>query len=217
MRDEAVGRGDVPGLGGVVKGVRAADLMTDEELLHELLGSGAQELIGKHGCDLEHLSKMTPRQAGESMQVRLFLAAVELGRRVLTKPLNRERPFASSRDILAAYGPKLRKKVDEEVWVILLDTKQRPVMEHQIAMGTPAGVSLGLREVFALAVRHGAASLVLVHNHPSGDPAPSPQDAEFTRRVTKAGKALEIHLLDHVIVAETAHFSFLDAGLIRED
>jgi DNA repair protein RadC len=197
-----------------MKGVRAADLMTDEELLHELLGSGARELIGEHGCDLRSLSKMTPREAGESIQARLFLVAVELGRRVMTAPMNRERPFTSSREIQAHFGPKLKWKVDEELWVVLLDTKQRPIKEHMLSFGTPNGVAIGLREVFALAVRHGAASMVLVHNHPSGDPTPSPEDAEFTRRAVEAGEMMELKVLDHVIVAGDSVFSFLDAGLL---
>ena len=84
-----------------------------------------------------------------------------------------------------------------------------------LANGTPAGVALGVREVFALAVREGGASMVLVHNHPSGDPTPSPEDAEFTRRVAEVGAAIELPLLDHVILGRDGAFSFLDAGLLK--
>jgi DNA repair protein RadC len=70
------------------------------------------------------------------------------------------------------------------------------------------------RQVFALAVREGAAAMILVHNHPSGDPSPSAEDLDFTRTVADAGRTLGLPLVDHVIVAHEGSFSFLDAGLL---
>jgi DNA repair protein RadC len=123
-------------------------------------------------------------------------------------------PYGSSRDVVAAYGRRLVDQVDERVIAVVLDTRQRPVAERLLATGDPLECAVGVRQVFALAVREGGAGILLVHNHPSGDPAPSPADVELTAALTAAGRALDLPLIDHVIVAQDGWFSFLDSGML---
>jgi DNA repair protein RadC len=115
-----------------------------------------------------------------------------------------------------AYGARLAELPDEVVLAVLLDVKQRPVAERVLARGGPAGCAVSARDVFALAVRESAVGVVLVHNHPSGDPAPSEADRACTAALASAGAALGIALVDHVILGRGRAFSFLDAGLLRD-
>jgi DNA repair protein RadC len=103
----------------------------------------------------------------------------------------------------------LRKEV---FCVLLLDAKHRKLREARISEGSLTASIVHPREVFAPAVRESAAALILVHNHPSGDPSPSPEDVELTRRLRQAGEIVGIRVLDHVIVGAEHHFSFVDAG-----
>lgn len=145
-----------------------------------------------------------------------LMAAIELSRRALSAPLNATTALRSSRDVLKAYDLRLADLADEHVLVVLLDVKQRPVAERVIARGGPAGCAISVRDIFALAVREAAVALVLVHNHPSGDPTPSDEDRALTEALCAAGAAIGLPLVDHVIVARGRAFSFLDAGMLPE-
>jgi DNA repair protein RadC len=96
--------------------------------------------------------------------------------------------------------------------VLLLDAKHRKLRDVQISEGSLTASIVHPREVFAPAVRDSAAAVILAHNHPSGDPLPSAEDVELTRRLRQAGEIIGIRVLDHVIVGAEAHFSFADAG-----
>jgi DNA repair protein RadC len=145
-----------------------------------------------------------------------LVAAIELSRRALCEPLHPANALRSSRDVLRAFDARLAELPDEVVLAVLLDVKQRPVAERMLARGGPSGCALAVRDVFAAAVREAAVGVVLVHNHPSGDPTPSEEDRAFTEALAKAGRTLGVPLVDHVIVARGRAFSFLDAGLLGE-
>ncbi|MDP3274069.1 MAG: DNA repair protein RadC [Deltaproteobacteria bacterium] len=145
-----------------------------------------------------------------------LIAAGALSARALCEPLAHRTVLRSSRDVHAAYFAKLASQPDEQVLAVLLDVKQRPVAERTLARGGPTGCAVSIRAVFALAVREGAAGVVLVHNHPSGDPTPSDDDLSLTRHVRQAGSLLDLPLVDHVILGRDGVFSFLDAGLLEE-
>ncbi len=197
----------------------AVDLMSDTEVLALLLGDDAplaRSLLSAHD-GVRGVARLgrgeLARDVGDRRAARL-VAAMELARRAAARPLARATPFRSSRDVVRAWGPRLVDAADERVLAVLLDAKRRPVAERLLAWGSVGSAPLAPRQVFALAVREGASAIVLVHNHPSGDPAPSPEDIAFTRRVAHAGGLLEVELLDHVIVGREGSFSFLDAGMI---
>jgi DNA repair protein RadC len=202
------------------------EALSDAELLALVLGTGrpgesvvalAARMLAEHGGarSLVHTGVgEIARDVGEARAARL-IGATELARRALTTPLDPRTPYASSRDVVSAFGPKLRDRVDEVVIAVLVDVRHRPVAERQLAFGGPSACAIGVRDVFALAVREGGAGVLLVHNHPSGDPTPSKDDVAFTHALLEAGDVLELPLLDHVIVARDGSFSFLDAGLLR--
>ena len=202
------------------------DVLSDAEVLSLALGRGRGDLtadaLGRHLLATHDGLRGLLRTSVGSLTLDLgphqatrLLAAWELARRVRGAAPPRRMPFTSSRDIVRCWSARMVDLPDECVLALVLDVKQRLIAERVLANGTPAGVALGVREVFALAVREGGASMVLVHNHPSGDPTPSPEDAEFTRRVAEVGAAIELPLLDHVILGRDGAFSFLDAGLLK--
>jgi DNA repair protein RadC len=109
----------------------------------------------------------------------------------------------------------------EKFWVLCLNRKNRLLKQVEITSGTATSSLAHPREVFRAAIRHGATAVVCVHNHPSGDPAPSAADVQVTRQLREAAKAVDIDLLDHVIVgrksvdpAGVGYYSFRDAGLL---
>jgi len=139
-------------------------------------------------------------------------AAVELGRRLHGRRLVAGERMQGPEQIHRHFHPRLRDCERERFMVILLDARHRILREVTISQGTLTASLVHPREVFRAAVRESAAALVLIHNHPSGDPAPSAEDREVTRRLSEAGHVMGIRVLDHVIVAERGYFSFCEAG-----
>lgn len=202
------------------------DVLSDTEVLALALGasrSGETELnlarsllathAGLRGVMRAGLGTLA-REIGERRAARL-VSAMELARRAMATPLVRSAPYRSSRDVVRAYGPRMLDATEERVLAVVLDAKQRPVAERELARGTSSTCALGVREVFALIVREGGTGLLLVHNHPSGDPTPSEADVNFTRDAIAASVLLDLLLVDHVIVARDGSFSFLDSGLLQ--
>jgi DNA repair protein RadC len=142
-------------------------------------------------------------------------AAVELGRRIVSTPWPRGVRLRTSREVYDALAPRLRDLRREVFLVILLDGRNRRMDEVRVSEGSLSASIVHPREVFLPAVRASAAALIVAHNHPSGDPRPSPEDREVTWRLSEAGELLGIRLLDHLIVGETAYWSFADEGALR--
>jgi len=140
------------------------------------------------------------------------VAALELGRRAASARVERGGIFRTSAEVFHDLRPRLAPLRKEVFCVLLLDAKHRKLREVQISEGSLTASIVHPREVFAPAVRACAAAVILAHNHPSGDPAPSPEDIELTRRLRQAGDIIGIRVLDHVIVGADGHFSFVDAG-----
>jgi DNA repair protein RadC len=202
------------------------EALSDTELLAMVLGaarpsntnlSAARALLHTHdglrGVARAGVGALS-RELGDRRAVRV-IAAVEIARRAAAVPLTRGVPYRSSRDVVRAFGPRLVDSPDELVIAVVLDARQRPVAERVLARGSASACAVGARQIFALAVREGGAGVLLVHNHPSGDPTPSGEDIEFTRNVIAAGRVLELPIVDHVIVAREGSFSFLDAGILE--
>jgi DNA repair protein RadC len=139
---------------------------------------------------------------------RRWEAAVELVRRALSATADRAGPFRCAADLFSRYRWLVSDYPVEVFLVVLLDVKHRFLKDVRVSTGILNGSLVHPREVFAPAVLERAASVVLVHNHPSGDPAPSAEDREVTRRLRSAGEIVGIPVLDHVIIGERSYFSF---------
>ena len=145
-------------------------------------------------------------------------AAFELARRGYAARTATADVIATSADAAAVFRSVLGENAEKEkFWALPLDTKRRPLSEPQmIAVGTLNGVNVHPRDVFSIAVRWNAHSVVVAHNHPSGSPQPSKRDVELTWGLYGAGKMMGIPLLDHVIITEKSHYSFADSGSLGE-
>jgi DNA repair protein RadC len=142
-------------------------------------------------------------------------AALELGRRLAREgPLERDR-IGSAADVYARCAPALRDLVQEEFRLLLLNTQHGILREITVTRGTVDGSLIHAREVFRPAIAESASSVILVHNHPSGDPTPSPDDLRVTLQLVEAGRILGIHVLDHVVVGDGRYVSFVERGLIE--
>jgi DNA repair protein RadC len=143
-----------------------------------------------------------------------LLGALEVGRRLAARPLAPGARLPSSQAVAAALRPRLAWSQVEQFLAIPLDAKNRAMGELRLAVGGLTACPVSPADVFRALLREAAAAVVFVHNHPSGEPAPSPEDVAITERLRRAGELLGVRVVDHVIIAREGHFSFLDAGLL---
>jgi len=144
-------------------------------------------------------------------------AALELGRRLAREgPAERAR-IEGPRDVYDRCAPALRDLAQEEFRLLVLNTQNHLVREVLITRGTVDTSVVHPREVFRAAIAENAAAVIFVHNHPSGDPTPSPQDRAVTAQLIDAGRLLGIAVLDHVIIGDAHYLSFVESGLIDRD
>ena len=143
-----------------------------------------------------------------------LLAAMELARRAREEPIVRGASLRASADIFGAFHERMRDLKKERFMTVMLDGKNRMIREDLVSEGILTASLVHPREVFSPAIRACAAGIVLVHNHPSGDPEPSPEDIEITKRLASVGELVGIRVLDHVIIGDGSYVSFLERGLI---
>jgi DNA repair protein RadC len=188
------------------------------ELLALLVGAGtaagtatevAQRLLRQGGGSLRRLGVMDPRKLEEIVGVGTataarLLAALELGRRAAAESLEEDEPVRGPADVFRRMGPRLRDLEQEEFHALLLNARHRVIREVPVTRGILDASLIHPREVFRLAVVEAAAGVILVHNHPSGDPTPSAEDRAVTRQLAEAGRALGIPVLDHIVVGDGA-------------
>jgi len=127
-------------------------------------------------------------------------AAIELGSRIARKQPEDRVLITSPQDVADQVQYKMATLEQEELWVLLLDSRNRLIQTDQLYRGSLNSSSVRPAEIYKSGIRHNAASLIIVHNHPSGDPAPSPEDVQLTRMLIEAGKMLEMPILDHIII-----------------
>jgi len=149
------------------------------------------------------------------MSAKRVVAAFALGRVMSECPLPRGQLLRSSHEIFEHYHPRMCLLEKEQFHIVMLDGKNRILREERISEGILTASLVHPREVFAPAIREAAAGLVLIHNHPSGDPEPSPEDREVTRRLVAVGELVGIRILDHVIVGDGRYVSFIERGLLE--
>ncbi|MFP4395716.1 MAG: RadC family protein [Anaerolineales bacterium] len=146
-----------------------------------------------------------------------IMGALELGRRLMAEAPQERYQIRSPADAAHLLLPMIGHKPQENFVVMYLDTRNR-VLDREILYKGSLNTSLvRVSEVFRGAVRRNCASLVVAHNHPSGDPSPSPEDIALTRRLVDAGKLLDIEVLDHLVIGQNRHFSLREHGIVFEE
>lgn len=204
-----------------------AQALTDAELLSLLIrvGTGSQNAVDLARCvlgtqsDLRSLSSRTPMELmrvkgiGPAKAVELF-AAFELGRRLQSSPGSTRVIIRSPDDVVRHLGPLLSNRRTEAFVVLVLQSDNSLKAEVELTNGTLNASLVHPREVYKAAIDHGAASIIVVHNHPSGNPTPSREDIEITHQLAEAGRIVGIPLHDHVIIAGQGHTSLAEQGVL---
>lgn len=200
--------------------------LSEIELLALVLGPGSSPAFGwqaalrlsRQAGSLSRLGELSYgelRAAGIGHRRALALqAAVELWRRVDRTELQPGESFRSSKQVFEHFRSVLRPLAKECFWDVLMDGKNRIISTVRVSEGSLTSSLVHPREVFRPAIRDAAASVLFVHNHPSGDPAPSEEDIQITRRLAETGKIVGIRVLDHVIIGGLKYFSFADQRML---
>lgn len=203
-----------------------AELLTDAELLAILLRIGnegasaidvGRELIAKlgglQGIDRAHAEDIMQIKGLGLAKTAQLKAAIEIGKRVRrmdVKPVS----FDSAGAIARYCYPKFESQRHEQFLVFLLDGQNKLLAERIISEGIPTQSVVYTRKVMEEALRLSASAVVVVHNHPSGEATPSPQDIETTQKMKRAAEVLEIILQDHIIIGRECYYSFMENGKI---
>lgn len=150
-------------------------------------------------CNLSHHELKQISGIGDVKAIEIMCAA-ELAKRISKSTPKKKQFIAGAADVVDYYMETLRHEPVEHLMVMMLDTKHHLIRECEISKGTVNYTILNPREIFAEALKFGAVSIVMVHNHPSGDPSPSQEDIEMTKMISQLGNMLGIPLLDHIII-----------------
>ena len=204
---------------------KGAKALKKEELLAILLRTGlkgknalevADDILVKYGdkkllnASYEELRNIHGVGLTKAAQI---LAAIELGSRLFKEKSEKEIYINSSEDAIKELA-HIKENKKENFVVLYLDARNKLIYKETVSIGSLTANLVHPREVFEPAVRYLAAQIVLAHNHPSGDPEPSEDDLEITKRLVESGKILGIEVLDHIIVAKDGFFSFKNKGLL---
>ena len=144
-----------------------------------------------------------------------IIAACEMGKRIEKAPIKHGDIFRCSEDIYRHYHSTMRGSKKESFLAILLDSKNKVIKEIDISTGSLTASIVHPRELFNPAIKESAAAMILIHNHPSGDPTPSREDIELTKRLKDAGELLGIKILDHIIIGDGSHVSLAELGYMK--
>jgi len=204
--------------------------LTDAELLALIVRSGdpatgqsaidlGRKLIGHFGSNLRELgnadiAELTAIKGMGLAKAAGVKAAFALASRYQARKLERFDRFTSPRQVFDYFHHEFRDSRKEYFLALLLDGKNRIIRRVQVSEGSLNQSIVHPREVFSPAVKESAAALILVHNHPTGDPAPSGEDIAVTRRLRDAGELMGIKVLDHIIVGDGEYVSFVERGLL---
>lgn len=204
--------------------------LTTAELLAILVGSGSrgesvvdlcQRILNANGNKLYNLGRRNIKDLTSSFhgigkaKAETILAALEIARRYRDEDDYEELPqVTDSRKVYDYIKYDLRDLPNEEFWIITLNRAKRITGRFQISTGGTSGTTVDVKMVLKTALQHLADCFIAIHNHPSGNLNPSPQDISLTNSLRKGGQAIGIPLIDHIIIAQSGYYSFLDNGKI---
>ena len=208
--------------------LKGKSALSDSELLAINLGSGnnedsavelARKILASVDYNWQKLSKLSIKDLmkfkgiGEAKAISVA-AALEIGRRKAAQEIPEKEKVTSVNDLYKIFSQYLSDLQTEEFWAIFLDQKNHVIYKTQISKGGISGTLVDVRVIFRIAIEHFATSVVVAHNHPTGNLTPSQPDISITRRIKEAGDLLDIKLLDHLIIGENSFFSFSEQGLL---
>jgi DNA repair protein RadC len=205
-----------------------AAALSTTELLAIIVGSGArgrsalrigQDIMTSAQGSLRRLAmrpvaELTSHAGIGRARAVVIHAALELGRRLAMESREEAQPIRTPRDVVTVFAPRLEDLPVEEFHVAVLDAQHRLERDITVTRGILNSSLVHPREVFREAIAERAAAIILVHNHPSGDPAPSADDRNVTDQLVAAGRLLDIPVHDHVIIGRGRYMSFAEAGLL---
>lgn len=209
----------------LAKGIRS---LSEAELIAILIGSGSLEesavdlskrVLASANNNLNELGRKTItdyqkfKGIGQAKAITIS-AAMELGRRRKESENTEKTKIVTSSDAAGIFQPLLGDLQHEEFWVMLLNRNNMLIDKTMISKGGLSGTVIDVRIILKIAIDRLACSLILCHNHPSGNLVPSEADKEITRKIKEAGKHMDIPVLDHIIIGNESYFSFADEGLI---
>jgi DNA repair protein RadC len=202
--------------------------LSDAELLAILLRSGArnktavelsQELLTHYDNDLhtlarQHIKELCRFKGLGSAKALSIIAALEIGGRKRMAAVKKIEKISSSRDAYEYLAPILTDLQHEEFWILLLNRNNKLLRMERISQGGVTGTVVDTKLVFRSALLELASSLIVAHNHPSGNLRPSDNDIHLTKQLVQAGKLFDIPVCDHLIIGNTAYYSFADEGIL---
>lgn len=209
----------------VLKGKAA---LSEAELIAAIIGSGtpscsavdvSKGILNSIGNNLNHLAKLTVKDLmkfkgiGEAKAVGI-VSAMELGRRRKEADVEKKPKISCSKDAYMLMRSELMDLAHEEFWCLLLNRGNSVIKKQLVSSGGVSGTVADPKLIFKAALEELASSVILVHNHPSGNRRPSHADKLLTKKMKEAGRTLEISLLDHIIFTEDGYFSFADENLL---
>ena len=202
--------------------------LSDAELIAILIGSGnrqesavelSKRILLSHSNDLDRLAKLSVQDLskfngiGEAKAIAI-IAALELGRRKNDSCIPDKVQVGNSRDVYKALLPMFSDLTHEEFWIVLLNRANKITSKHLISKGGQAGTVADPKIIFNTVLQYQAASVILAHNHPSGNLKPSSADISLTNKLVASGKLLDVSVLDHLIITDKDYYSFADEGLM---
>lgn len=202
--------------------------LSDSELIAILIGSGSRNesavelskrILSSSKNNLSELGKLSVSQLckfkgiGPAKAVSI-VAALELSRRRRLEEALEQKKISSSHSIFEIMQPVIGELAHEEFWIIYLNNSNRIIEQFQISKGGITGTLVDIRITLKKALEVGAVSIILVHNHPSGNLKASEADKQLTRKLKTASESLDIKVLDHIIVTEKSYLSFADEGML---
>jgi DNA repair protein RadC len=208
--------------------LKGKSTLSDAELIAILIGSGTKSLsavdvakliLKQANHNLNELAKFTVKDLqkikgiGEAKAIAI-VSALELGRRRKEAEFQEKIKITCSQDIYQAMKAELLDLPREEFWVVLLNRANRVIRKERVSSGGVSGTVADPKIIFKAALDQYASSVILVHNHPSGNLKPSQADVNLTRKMKHAGELLEIPVLDHIIFGDEGYLSFADEGLL---
>ncbi|MBU2947558.1 RadC family protein [Zobellia uliginosa] len=207
---------------------KGRSVLSDAELIAILIGSGSRDesavelgkrILASANNNLNELGKLSIKQLmtfkgiGEAKAVTIA-AALEMGRRRRGEEAQKISKINSSKDAFDILQPRIGELQHEEFWILYLSNANKVLYSAQLSKGGLTGTLVDVRIVMRQALEQGAVGLILSHNHPSGTLRPSEEDRKVTQKLKRAAAALDIKVLDHLIITQNDYYSFADEGIL---